>query len=73
MASLCGRIVLAAAKRNVTYTPVRFCKSKFFSVPPKYIAQHTSSFRVRVCETDGAIENLTEVRDSGGPCVCVLT
>uniref|UniRef100_A0A182VTH1 DUF4706 domain-containing protein n=1 Tax=Anopheles minimus TaxID=112268 RepID=A0A182VTH1_9DIPT len=26
MASLCGRIVLAAAKRNVTYTPVRFCK-----------------------------------------------
>lgn len=29
MASLCGRLMLNAAKRNITYTPVRFCKSKF--------------------------------------------
>ena len=29
MASLTGRIILAAARRNATYTPVRFCKSKF--------------------------------------------
>jgi hypothetical protein len=28
MASLTGRIILAAARRNATYTPVRFCKSK---------------------------------------------
>lgn len=31
MASLCGRLMLNAAKRNITYTPVRFCKSKFQS------------------------------------------
>lgn len=31
MASVCGRMALrAAARQNVTYTPVRFCKSKFF-------------------------------------------
>jgi hypothetical protein len=29
MASLTGRIVLAAARRNVQYTPVRFCKSEY--------------------------------------------
>lgn len=29
MASLCGRVVLSAARKNVTYTPVRFCKSKW--------------------------------------------
>jgi hypothetical protein len=32
MASLTGRIILAAARRNATYTPVRFCKSKFGAV-----------------------------------------
>jgi hypothetical protein len=29
MASMTGRIVLAAARRNVQYTPVRFCKSEY--------------------------------------------
>lgn len=27
MASLCGRLLVNAARRNVTYTSVRFCKS----------------------------------------------
>ncbi|KAL5278688.1 COX5B family protein [Megaselia abdita] len=26
MASICGRFALRAARQNVTYTPVRFCK-----------------------------------------------
>lgn len=35
MASICGRMALrAAARQNVTYTPVRFCKSKFHKDNP---------------------------------------
>ncbi|XP_063707772.1 cytochrome c oxidase subunit 5B, mitochondrial-like [Culicoides brevitarsis] len=33
MASLCGRLVLNAARRNVTYTSVRFCKSTSMGDP----------------------------------------